>query len=208
MKIAPFLFFFTAFLICEANTTPAYATTAGEEDAPNMVLSNETNSLRSGVWVNNSDHVIIVKGGNVIGEASLIIFNTSSNGIDFWEFLNLNSAYQINLTDEKGNIVPKTSYGESFGHSPKKNPKGAWVIEAQSKYGLHAGKILPEDDFFVTGIGYDPIKGISKCFELKKPGNYKLTLIHKIFLGEFRTNRFVLKPVVFSPVTINVRVEK
>ena len=68
--------------------------------------------------------------------------------------------------------------------------------------------ILPQGDFLEETMRYNPIRSLSKCFEIKEPGNYKLTLTRHIYITEQRTNGLFLKAITFSPVTVDVRVDK
>ena len=207
MKII-FLICMLAALSCfAASTNIDYAAIAAEEDAPNMILSEETNSLRSGVWINNSNHVIVVQNGKMISQASLAMLNTSTNQVTFWSFWpSTDLQYEIKLVDGEGNIVPKTSYGERFGRIPSKNPDNLPASNMQ-KLGLQLGGVLPKGEIFCGGSKFDPVRDISKCFDLEKSGNYKFTLIHHIYVVEPRTNGYFLKRVTFSPVLVDVKIE-
>lgn len=207
MKIK-FLICMLAALSCfAADTNIDYAAIAAEEDAPNMILSEETYSLRSGVWINNSNHVIVIQNGKTVSQASAAMLNMSTNGVTFWWFWpSTDLQYEIKMLDDQGRIVPKTSYGKRFGRTPSKNPDGKPALDTQ-RFGLHISGLLPKGDIFCGGSNFDPVKDIPKCFKLGKPGNYKFTLIHRIYIVESRTNGSFLKRVTFSPVTVDVRVE-
>jgi hypothetical protein len=89
-----------------------------------------------------------------------------------------------------------------------RNPDNMPALNIQKKYGLDIFGVLPKGDTLHDFSDYDPVKFLPKCFEMEKPGNYKLTLIHHIYVTERRTNGVFLKPITFSPVTIDVRVEE
>ena len=74
------------------------------------------------------------------------------------------------------------------------------------KLGLQREGVLPKGEILCGGSKFDPVRDISKCFGLGKPGNYKFTLIHHIYVTEHHTNGYFLKPITFSPVTVNVKV--
>ena len=211
MKNILIIWIFTLLPCFATNTNIDYAAIPAEhaeEDAPNMILSAETNFLKSGVWINNSNHVLVVQNGQMVSQATLAMLNMSTNLSHFWWFWpSTELQYQIKLVDDDGHIVPKTSYGNKFGRPPKRNPDNVWVIDAQ-KYGLHIAGVLPKGDTLHEFSVYDPVQFLPKCFEMEKPGNYKLTLIHDIYVAERRTNGVFLKQITFSPVTVNVRVEK
>jgi hypothetical protein len=188
------------------------------EDMFGMVLSAETNSLKSGVWINDTNHIIVIRNGEVTGEpssqATVAMLNMSTNKISFWYFWpSTDLQFQIKLVDDKGNEVPKTAYGKRFGRSPKRNPDNASVTDGR-RFGLNNMSIFPLGDYLV-GPGsyidgpsdYNPVRSLPKCFEIEKPGNYKFTLIRHIYVTEQRTNGLFLKPITFSPVTVDVRVE-
>jgi hypothetical protein len=73
------------------------------EDMFGMVLSAETNSLKSGVWINNTNHVIVIQNGQVIGRVNLAMLNTSTNQVSFWWFWpSTDLQYEIKLVDDEG----------------------------------------------------------------------------------------------------------
>ena len=211
MKNIFILWIFTSLSCFAADTNVDYAANAAmvaKEDALSMVLSEETNSMKSGVWINNSNHVITVQNGRMVSEAHLAMLNTSTNKASFWMFWpSTDLGYAINLVDGDGNIVTKTSFGKRFGRTPSKSPDNLPASNMQN-LGLQIGGISPKGEISCGGSQFDPVRDISKCFEMEKPGDYKLTLIHKIYVTESRTNGVFLKPVTFSPVTVDVRVEK
>lgn len=182
------------------------------ENMPGMVLSEETNSLKSGVFINSTNHVLVIRNGEVVDErATIVTLNTSTNQIHFWYFWpSTDLQFQIKLVDDKGNEVPKTDYGKRFGSPPKQNPDGIRIIpyaKDPRKYGLDNMSIPPQGDFLEETMRYNPIRSLPKCFEIKKPGNYKFGLTRQIYIAEQRTNGLFLKPITFSPVTVDVRVE-
>jgi hypothetical protein len=191
------------------------------EDMIGMVLSAETNFLKSGVWINDTNHIIVIRNGEVTGEqssqATTAILNMSTNEIHFWYFWpSTDLQFQIKLVDDKGHEVPKTPYGKRFGRSPKENPDGININPNNinqhwndpRKYGLRNWAIMPQGDILDGSSDYNPIRSLPKCFEITEPGNYKLTLIRHIYVTEQRTNGLFLKPVTFSPVNVDVYVEK
>lgn len=225
-----FIFWILTSLSCLASDTNIinYADLPREianEDMPGMVLSAETNSLKSGVWMDDTNHILVVRNGEVIDKrATVAMLNTSTNKISFWYFWpSTELQFQIKLVDAKGNEVPKTSYGKRFGRPPKQNPDGININPNNinpnwndpRKFGLNSMSILPLGDYLV-GPGsyldgpsdYNPVRSLPKCFAIEKPGNYKFTLIRRIYVTEQRTNGLFLKPITFSPVTVDVRVEK
>lgn len=184
---------------------------AAEEDAPAMVLSEETNGLKSGVWINNSNHLIVIQDGKMIGEASLALVNMSTNDVFFWFFWpSSESGYEIKLVDDRGHIVPKTAYGKRFGRPPSKNPDNLHVENPgmPQRLGLSPSGLSAKGEQFYGGPTFDPVRDIPKCFEIDKLGNYKFIIINHIYVAESRTNGSFLKRITFSPVTVNVRVEK
>ncbi|MGA2280401.1 MAG: hypothetical protein ABSG80_08880 [Verrucomicrobiota bacterium] len=206
MKII-FLFCILAALSCfAADTNTDYAAIAAQEDAPNMILSEETNSIRSGVWINNSNHVIVIQNGKMVSEARLAMLNTSTNNVFFWSFWpSTDLQYEIKMLDDQERVIPKTSYGKQFGRIPSKNPDNLPALNMQ-KLGLHIGGIFPKGEVFCDGSKFDPLKDIPKCFELKKTGNYRLILAHHIYVVESRADGYFLKRVTFSPVSVDVKV--
>jgi hypothetical protein len=223
MKI-PLLIFILASWSCNAaDTNIDYADLPREianEDMVGMVLSAETNSLKSGIWINDTNHTIVVRNGEVTGErssqATVAMLNMSTNEVHFWYFWPSSYLeYQIRLVDDKGNEVPKTAYGKRFGRPPKQNPDGININPNNMnpywndprKYGLFNWAIMPQGDILEGPSDFNPVSSLPKCFEIEKPGNYKFTLIRHIYVTEQRTNGLFLKPITFSPVTVDVRVE-
>jgi hypothetical protein len=209
MKNIFILWILTTLSCFAADTNIDYAALPGEianEDMFGMVLSAETNSLKGGIWINDTNHTIVIRSGEVVGRAAVAMLNMSTNQIYFWEHWPRDLDYQIKLLDNKGNEVPKTAYGQRFGRPPRRNPDN--MPADTYKYGLHNWAVLPKGDILDESSDYNPVKSLPKCFEIEKPGNYKLTLIHRIYVTERRTNDVFLKPITFSPVTVDVRVEK
>ncbi len=188
------------------------------EDMYGMVLSAETNYLKSGVWMDNTNHILAVRNGEIVDQhATVAMLNISTNKISFWYFWpSTDLQFDIKLVDNKGDEVRKTTYGKGFGRSPKQNPDGININPNNinpywhdpRKYGLNNISILPQGDILEETFAYNPIRSLPKCFEIKEPGNYKLTLIRHIYITEQRTNGIFLKPITFSPVTVDVLVEK
>jgi hypothetical protein len=226
MKNILVIWLLTSFSCLATDTNINYADLPREEaneDMFGMVLSAETNSLKSGVWINDTNHIIVIRNGEVTGEQSskptVAMLNTSTNKISFWYFWpSTDLQFQIKLVDDKGNEVPKTAFGKRFGRPPKQNPDGIRIIpyaKDPRKFGLDNMSILPLGDYLV-GPGsyldgpsdYNPVRSLPKCFEIEKPGNYKFTLIRRIYVDEQRTNGLFLKSITFSPVTVDVHVEK
>ena len=212
MKNILFVWIVTSLSCLAADTNINYADLPREianEYMFGMVLSGETNSLKSGVWMDNASHVIVVRNGEVVGRAAPVMLNMSTNKIHFWYFwpsTDLN--YQIKLIDDRGNEVSKTAYGERFGRPPKQNIDNLDVLGAHDprSYGLDNTAIMPQGDI-LDEFDYNPVKSLPKCFEIEKAGNYKFTLIHKVYVTEQRTNGLFLKPITFSPVTVDVVVQ-
>lgn len=188
------------------------------EDMFGMVLSAETNFLKSGVWINDANHILVVRNGEIVDRrATVAMLNTSTNKISFWLFWpSTDLQFQIKLVDDKGNEIPKTAYGKLFGRPPKQNPNGININPNNinpywndpHKYGLNSMTILPQADFLDETMRYNPIRSLPKCFEIEKPGNYKFTLIRHVYITEQRTNGQFLRQITFSPVTVDLLVEK
>jgi hypothetical protein len=216
MKNIFILWILTSLLCLAADTNINYATLDKEiadENMPGMVLSAETNFLKSGVWISGTNPVLIIRNGEMVDQhATVVTLNTSTNKIYFWYFWpSTDLQFQIKLVDDKGNEVTKTAYGEVFGRPPKQNPDGIRIIpyaKDPRRYGLNNMSILPQGDFLEETMRYNPIRSLPKCFEIENPGNYKLTLTRRIYVDEQRTSGLFLKPITFSPVTVDVRVEK
>lgn len=157
--------------------------------------------------------------GDQSSKPTVAMLNTSTNKISFWYFWpSTDLQFQIKLVDDNGNEVPKTAFGKRFGRPPNQNPDGIRIIpyaKDPRRYGLDNMSILPLGDYLVGPGSYldgpsddNPVRSLPKCFEIKKPGNYKFTLTRHIYVTEQRTNGFFLKSITFLPVTVNVRVEK
>jgi hypothetical protein len=179
------------------------------EDMVGMVLSAETNSLKSGVWMDDTNHILVVRNGEMVDQrATVVTLNMSTNKIWFWYFWpSTDLQFQIKLVDDKCNEVPKTAYGKRFGRPLKHNLDNTSVTDGR-RSGLDNMSILPQGDFMEETMRYNPIRSLPQCFQIEKPGNYKFTLIRHIYVTEQSTNGFFLKPITFSPVTVDVRVEK
>src|ERR1035438_10092150 len=129
MKNILVIWLLTSFSCLATDTNINYADLPREEaneDMFGMVLSAETNSLKSGVWINDTNHIIVIRNGEVTGEQSskptVAMLNTSTNKISFWYFWpSTDLQFQIKLVDDKGNEVPKTAFGKRFGRPPKQN---------------------------------------------------------------------------------------
>ena len=68
--------------LCKAadtNGALSYEALVAQTDAPFLVLSEETNSLKAGLYINNTNHVIQIKNGEVVNEVDLAMLNTSTN---------------------------------------------------------------------------------------------------------------------------------
>ena len=137
------------------------------------------------------------------------MFNTSTNRVSYWTPWpkNVESQFEINMLNDQGKPVLKTSFGKVFGQSPPQIPTDTTEYKAKRR-GLLWSYILPKGDALYSLATFDPKRDIPRCFELEKPGNYKFTLIHHIYVEEIRTNGVFLRPITFSPVTVDVRVEK
>jgi hypothetical protein len=208
MRIMFSIWLFATFSCVAVETNINYAAIAAGEDAPGLVLSNETNSLKSGLWINNPNHVIIVQNDKVVSEASLAMFNMSSNDVHFWSFCTpFELGYEIKMVDVHGRVVPKTTYGEMFGRISSQNPDGVEVLY-RGRLGICENMLLGNGDKLYSGAINDPVKDIPKCFVLDKAGQYQFTLIHHVYVTEPRNNDYVFKRVTFSPVTVGVIVEK
>lgn len=218
MKNIFILLILTSLSSLAASTNVDYAALPGiiaNEDMFGMVLSAETNSLKSGVWIDNTNHTIVIQNGEVVGRVAASMLNMSTNKINFWEHWPRDLDYKIKLIDSKGNEVQKTAYGKKFGRPPKQNPDGININPNNINpywhdprtYGLRGWAVLPRGDILNESSDHNPVKSLPKCFEIRKPGNYKFTLIHHIYVTEQRTNGLFLKPITFSPVTVDVRVE-
>ena len=210
-----FTIFILAALSCFAtNTNIDYAAlpkATANEDMYGMVLSNETNFLKSGVWINDTNHTIIVRNGEVADKrATVAMLNMSTNEIHFWYFWpSTDLQFDIKLVDDKGNEVQKTAYGQRFGHISMRDPDNLDVLGAHGPrtYGLRNWAIMPQGELLEESFDYNPVRSLPRCFKTEKPGNFQFTLIRHIYMSELITNHYVLKPVTFSPVVVNVRVE-
>lgn len=202
------------------NATPV--TTIAEDTADMMVLGRPTNSISCGIIfysyktlssLTNKNKIILVQNNQMVSDADVVIVNNSTNTFRFWQFWPPTElACQIALTDEHGKAVPKTALGARYGRSPTASPDNQPTIHA-GKLGLIGGFISPGYFSSWGGQEYNPIKNLPQCFKLEKPGNYKFTLINRIYVREhLGTNNnwqsYVLKPLTFPPVTVGVRVEK
>ena len=57
------------------------------EDMFGMVLSAETNSLKSGIWMDDTNHILVVQNGEMVDQhATVVTLNTSTNKISFGIF--------------------------------------------------------------------------------------------------------------------------
>jgi hypothetical protein len=187
-----------------------------KDDLPALLLSEETNFLKSGFYIGGvpglmfTNLFILIRNGGVVNSTvCLAMLNTSTNKVNYWTPWpkNVESQFEIELLDGQGKPVSKTLLGKKFGQSSPQIPKETPDYKAQ-RHGLSGEFLPPKGDTLYSMVEFDPKKDIPRCFEIKKPGNYKLILIHHIYVAERRTNGVFLKPITFSPVTVDVRVEK
>lgn len=238
MKHSKFLFFgflFAAFLCHAADTNRVWFTgphsgsvvfdnntpiptpeEITKDDLPGLVLSEETNSLKSGFYIGGATGLIftnlfvLVRNGMIVNDTvCLVMLNMSTNKVRYWTPWpkNVESQFEMEMLDGQGKPIAKTSFGKKFGQFPPQIPIDTPDYKAQRR-GL-GGSFLPsKGDTLYSTVEFDPKKDIPRCFELKDPGNYKFILIHHIYVTGNHTNGVFLKPITFSPVTVDVRVEK
>jgi hypothetical protein len=202
-------------VVFNTNTPMPTPAEIAKVDLLSLRLSAETNSLRSGIYIGNppntgiTNFTILIRGGRILNEVSLAMLNTSTNEIFYYYFWykKPETTFEINMTDDQGKLLPKTSFGERYCQPPPIIPENTLALEAK-RYGLATGHIGIKGDALYSFADSDPLKYIPECFALRKPGNYKYTLVHHIYVAEARKNGSFLKPITFSPVTVDVRVEK
>jgi hypothetical protein len=201
--------------VFDTNTPMPTPEEIANDDIPDLLLSQETNSLRSGFRIGGvpdmvfTNLYILIRNSSLVNEVSFAMLNTSTNEVNYWTPWpkNVESQFEIELLDSQRKPISKTIFGEKFGQLSPQVPKDTPVYKAQ-RFGLSRSFLPPKGDDIYGLTIFDPRKDIPRCFEIKKPGNYKLTLIHHIYVADVRTNGVFLKPITFSPVTVDVRVEK
>lgn len=209
------LFWILSAFSCVAGDTDDFSATvlkevaiAAEEDAPCLVLSGRLNGLQSGLWIDNTNHLISIANGKVLTNVAFALYNCTSNKISYWTPwpAHETSQYEINVIDPAGKELKKTFDGRAFQEKFPAVPAQTSVLDARS-YGLRRSAMLPKSDllFSLTTINADAL--LEKSFHWDRTGVYKLHMVHRVFFSYAYQGGVYLKQVSFPEIEVDVSVQ-
>jgi hypothetical protein len=200
----------TLFLVALAgHPLPAANQTNHDPSSDYLGLSDETNSLRSGLCIEGTNRTLVMRRSKLTREVFFVMLSTSTNDVRYYRPRKASQRLQMELLDATGAAVPKTPAGKEFDRGsdvPPNTPARMWQKKGLMAENARAGK----DAIYGWSSSTDPdhrldlAESLSSCFDLKHPGLYTLVTRQRIYVTD--TNGF-LKPVLFPPVKVPVLVE-